>query len=604
MNSLLFCNDPSSLPPMKNSKALANEFNQFFKDKVQKIMDNLAPTEDNPTDQQYLESDYTTDKRFREFIPVNSDKIARIIRTALPKSCELDLVPSKILKQVWEDISPLIAAIVYTSLTSGVFLGNLKNALLRPLPKIATLEVTVLKNFRPVSNLSYLSKLIERVVCKQLTDFAAKSGNLEDYQSAYRQGHSTETALLKVKDDILTAIDNQEVMCLVLLDLSAAFDTVLHLLLLNWLQYRFGFTDTILEWIGSYLSGRTQQVVIDGAEGQPQGQSDQVTLTFGVPQGSVLGPILFTSPLGDLCQKHNMLVHLYADDMRFYMSFKPSVPEDKILCKTRIERCIKEIRTWTRTNLLKLNDDKMEFPMLGTDQQLWKSGKMTIVIGSDEINPTDFVWNLGFYFDKWMKNPVHVNKLASYTYLMLKQIMRVHHKINFPAAKILVQSIVLSWVDYCNSLLLHTFQYNLKKLQRIQNMGAWIIHHSSKYDRITPLLQELHWLMIDDHITYKIAVIMYKCVNGTAPKYLTDLAVTLHGIKLCSSSRRKLPVSRFKTALSHNSSFWSMGPWIWNSLPRSVTDAEDINVFKTNLKTFLFHCSYRLYIYIIHLSYM
>ena len=360
---------------MKNSKALANEFNQFFKDKVQKIMDNLAPTEDNLTDQQYLESDYITDKRFREAIPVNTDKSAKIMRTAPPKLCELDPVPSKILKQVCKDISALIATIVSTLLTSGVFSGNLKNALLRPLLKKATLEVTLLKNFRPVSNLSYLSKLIERVVCKQLKDFAVQSGNLEDYQSAYRQGHSTETALLMVKDDILAAIDNQEVMSLVLLDLSVAFDTISHSLLLNRLQYRFRFPEIILEWIGSYLSRRMQQVVIDGAKGQPQGQSDPVTLTFGVLQGSVLGPILFTlfmSPLGDLCWKHNVLVHLYADDMQVYMSFKPSVPGDKISCKTRIERCIKEIRTWMRTNLLKLNDDKTEFLMLGTDQQLWK----------------------------------------------------------------------------------------------------------------------------------------------------------------------------------------------------------------------------------------
>ena len=274
---------------MKNSKALANEFNQFFKDKVQKIMDNFVRTEDNPTDQQYLESDYTTDRRFREFIPVNSDKIAKIIRTAPPKSCELDPVPSKILKQVCKDI--------------------------------------------------------------------------------------------------------------------------------------------------------------------------------------------------------------------------------------------------------------------------WKSGEMTIVIGLDEINPTDFAQNLGFYFHKWMKNLVHVNKLTSSAFLMLKQIMRVCHKINFSKAKILVQSLVLSWVDYCNSLQPGTSQYNLKKLERIQNMGARIIHCSSKYDRITSLLQELHWLMIDDCITYKIAVIMYKCVNGIVQKYLTDLTVTLHGRQLHSSSRKKLPVSRFKTALAHNSSF-------------------------------------------------
>ena len=167
-----------------------------------------------------------------------------------------------------------------------------------------------------------------------------------------------------------------------------------------------------------------------------------------------------------------MLVHLYTDDMQVYMSFKPSVPGDKISYKTRIERCIKEIRTWMRTSLLKVNDNKTEFLMLGTDQQLWKSGKMTIVIGSDEINPTDFVLNLGFYFDKWMKNLVHVKKLTSYAYLMLKQIIRVCHKINFSTAKILVQTLVLSWVDYCNSLLLGMSQYNLKKLQRIQHMGT------------------------------------------------------------------------------------------------------------------------------------
>ena len=137
---------------------------------------------------------------------------------------------------------------------------------------------------------------------------------------------------------------------------------------------------------------------------------------------------------------------------------------------------------------------------------------------------------------------------------MLNQIMRVLHKINFSTAKILVQSLVLSWVDYCNSLLLGTSQYNLKKLQRIQNMGTQIIHCSSKYDRITPLLQELHWLMINDHITYKTAVIniypkiSYRCSYRS-------YSMLLHGRQLHLSSRRKLPGSRFKTALSHNSSF-------------------------------------------------
>ena len=210
-----------------------------------------------------------------------------------------------------------------------------------------------------MSNLAYISKIIERVVCEQLTLYTADSDKIEKFQSAYEQGHSTETAMLKVKTDLLDAIDQRKVVCLVVLDLSEAFDTVNHDHLLNCLKYRFGVVGTALTWFTDYLKGHIQRVALDGIHGQTQ--SDSVTLKRGVPQGPVLGPILFTLyifSLGDICRNHGVDYHNYADDQQVYLSFSPAIDGDKKRCLNNLQNCIHDIRLWMRTNLLKLNDNK------------------------------------------------------------------------------------------------------------------------------------------------------------------------------------------------------------------------------------------------------
>ena len=188
---------------------------------------------------------------------------------------------------------------------------------------------------------------MEMCVIDQLMDHIHTNNLMEPLQSAYKPCHSTETALLKVKADILKAMDNQ-ITCLVLLGLSAAFDMVDHKILLNWLENHFGIKGMALHWIESYLSNQSQRVVIGDTE-TTGAKSEGMSLKFGVPQGSVLGPILFTlynCPLSQVCAKH-VLYHLYADDQEIYLSFKPgpagaqSAQDDCILW---IERCIEEIR--------------------------------------------------------------------------------------------------------------------------------------------------------------------------------------------------------------------------------------------------------------------
>ena len=197
-------------------------------------------------------------------------------------------------------------------------------------------------------------------------------------------------------------------------------------------------------------------------------RSSPVTLTFGVPQGSVLGPILFTlytCPLGSICIKHHINYHLHADDQQTYLSFKPSKAGDKENCIKRLETCIAEIREWMMANMLKLNDDKMELIIFGTRQQLAKLGKVSINIGSIQVKLVDHVRNLRYHMDLLLKNGPHINKLLSKLYLQLKNIQRIPSKLDQKSSKTIIQAFIQSRLDYCNSLLLGTPEYQLDKLQ-------------------------------------------------------------------------------------------------------------------------------------------
>ena len=285
------------------------------------------------------------------------------------------------------------------SLSMGVVPNEFKKAIVKPLLKKQGLDPENLKKFRPVSNLAFISKVIEKVVASRLSEHINKHDLHEDMQSAYKKCHSTETALLRVHNDIMVAVDGGNAVVLVLLDLSAAFDTIDHDILLQRLHERIGVTGTALQWFRSYLQNRIQQISIEDAISSPS------CLSFGVPQGSVLGPILFTLytlPLGDIARELEIPRHFYADDSQLYVSFSVKDEHDGSIAVGQLENCVKQIQNWMVVNKLKLNADKTELLLIASPYWRARVEWPMFHVGTTQVVSSPSARNLGVKFDSYM----------------------------------------------------------------------------------------------------------------------------------------------------------------------------------------------------------
>ena len=348
------------------------------------------------------------------------------------------------------ELLPIITLILNSSLQSGQFPDTLKTAVVKALLKKISLDADDLSNYRPVSNLSFISKIIEKCVHLQLTEHIETNGLFPLLQSGYRKHHSCETAVVRIYSDLLVAIDKQSHALLVLIDLSVQ-------------SPHQSINDTF---------------------------SDESLLEIGVPQGSILGPLLFilyTEGLQKLTSKYNFSIHLYADDMQIYFQFDPKNSSDYI---TRLNHCFSEIQSWMRTNYLKMNDSKSEVI------ELHSPYTSTIPFSSMNfkwccIQLSESAKNLGFWFDKNLHLNAQVKNVTKLCYLNLRNISRIGSKLPKSLKIQLVHGCIHSILDYCNATYFGLSRFQLKKLQCIQNAAVRFIFGlkgKERFQSITPYL--------------------------------------------------------------------------------------------------------------------
>ena len=404
---------------------------------------------------------------------------------------------------------------------------------------------------------------------------------LESFQSAYRQHHSTETALLRVQHDVLHALGSKKAVLLILVDLSAAFDTVDPALLLD-ILWNLGIRESALEWFASYLCNRQQFVQIQDSA------SETRCVPSGVPQGSVLGPLLFTTytaSLGKVLSSLHMQYHFYADDTQIYLSFSPESADANV---HRMEQCLHEVRLWMARHCLKMNDDKTE-AMLITSKRLQERVSCPVLhIGDNNITPKECVRNIGVLMDSHVTLEEHISNVCRVAQFHLFNIGRIRRYLTQGAAEQLVHAFITSRLDYCNSLLGGLPARSIDRLQRIQNIAARIVTLTKRHHHITPVLENLHWLPVSKRIDFKTLLLVFKAYHGFAPSYLQELIVPyVPSRSLRSAGHHLVTVPQHRSSY-HDRSFGVRGPLLWNSLPPELRAVPSLCVFKRKLKTFLF----------------
>ena len=385
-------------------------------------------------------------------------------------------------------------------------------------------------------------------------------------------------------------MDGHQCTFLILLDQRAAFDTVNQDLLLNRLQTSFGVTGSALEWLNSYFKGRKQCVMIGKESSIP------LDLAMGFPQGSVLGPFaypIYTSPLFDIAEKHNISIHMYADDTQIYLSFKAG---DETVTQTRLYACINEIKRWMLENHLKLNDTKTEYLIIGSSHQQSKlsDSVSNLQIGDSKVKIVDKTKNIGVIIDAQLTMKQHVSHVCRTCYMHLHNISKIRPYLTQEAAELMVNALVTSRLDYANALLYGLPDCVLNRLQRVQNNAARLIFRKKKHDNVTPLLKSLHWLPTTYRIQYKINLLTFKALQGLAPDYLSDLIKPYTPTRELRSSCKCL-LETAKTAKLKSCgerAFSVAAPKLWNCLPQELRDKQTVSSFKAALKTHYFKQAY------------
>ena len=573
VNTLTDSEKVNALPTAASDTILANNFLSYFREKIRKIRQSFQPAA-SPSD----ESTTANISSFHTFDEVTEDELKEIIKSYGVNTSPEDPIPANLLKDHADILIPYWLEIVNLSLSTGS-MDCLVSAVISPLLKEADglVDPELYPNFRPVSNLIFLSKLIERCVKVQLDKHMSRNKLHSEQAYGYKSGHSTELLLVDVVDNLLTAFDKKQASVLLLLDLSAAFDTVDQTKLLQMLHSEIKMEGTVLKWFEAFIKGRSQRVKINNA------YSESETLEYGLAQGSVLGPPLFNiyiRPFYPFIQSSSYSVKGFADDHQLFRRFVP-VFQTHVL-GTSINDCLSMVSEWMNTFFLKLNKSKTKILVLAPPDVLSLIEIHGMFMAEECIRFVSSAKNLGVWLDEHLDFRTHIRKVASSCFMTLRDIAKIKNFIPRECLCIVVCSLILSRLDYCNALYYNIHSKDLDLLQSVQNAAIRLVGGRFKYDRkpISPLYHELHWLRIRERIVFKICLIVHKCVWGAAPESLREMIVLMNKRTL------KVVEKRYYSVYGQRS-FSCAGPKLWNCLPMALRMEENTDEFKKLLKSFL-----------------
>ena len=512
-----------------------------------------------------------TVKKFSLQVP-SVDIVCRLLNnTNENKATGLDGIPCKLLKAAADVVAPSLTKIFEQSILTGIFPTEWKLARVTPVFKKGPKSDP--NNYRPISVIPVVSKILEKIIYDQLYDYLNNNMLLTNCQSGFRSLHSTMTALLRATNNWSINIDKGHINGVIFIDLKKAFDTVNHEIIIRKLQ-NYGLDRNALAWFQSYLSNRSQKCLVNGK------LSDSRPITCGVPQGSIIGPLLFLVYINDLPNCLDLAVpNMFADDTNVSLS-ADNLNDLQITINSELHN----LNSWLKANKLSLNIAKTEFMVIGSWQKLSQlaTDQIEIQIEGIRIERVYDTKSLGLYIDDKLSWSCHIDEISRKIASGISALRRVRPFISTKIAVMIYKALILPHMDYCCQVWDGLSNHLSDKLQKLQNRAARVVTKSNYETRTATLLDSLQWDALHTRRNKLKAILMYKSLNKLAPEYLKELFLPKRSKYDLRDNEGKLvlPLPRtnyLKRAFSYS------GADLWNKLPHEVRNAGSLTEFKRKL---------------------
>ena len=503
----------------------------------------------------------TCDKTF-SFKNVYSDEVYKSILSIKSNSTGLDNINPKFLKMILLPILPHITHIFNSILTTSVFPKSWKRVKITPIPKSEN-------EYRPIAILSVLSKALEKIMSQQMADFFLENKMLTTKQSGFRPKRSCVTALIKVCEDIRKSVDTNEIVFLLLLDFSKAFDNVNHRQLLKKLRHLFNFSSSAIKLIASYLSKRMQMVC------SGNNSSEFIQLFKGVPQGSVLGPLLFSIYINDLPNFiQTSSLHMYADDVQLYKNCGRNSMQQ---CAIDINSDLNAVSNWAKQNGLCLNPAKSKYLVIS--RKPVNCCDIRLYIDDVEIELVQKAKNLGIVFNNRLTFSDHVNLTVAKTYGMLRNLWATQHFTPQNIRLLLAKTYLLPKLLYGCELFANLDSVCYRKMRVLCNNITRYVFKRKRFESVSMFSHQIYGPSLKCLLDSRSLILMHKIMHTKEPAYLYDQ------ISFSRSERTNNVVNlRFNYLLSERH-FFVHTTRLWNKLPNDLKNISNANSFKYKLRS-------------------